>query len=189
MLDFNAAETQRTREVIPADTVAVIQMNIKPGDAGEGKWLKTAKDGRSQGLECQFTLVEGEYIKRKFRSRLTLEGETDGHKDARDISRRTLRAILESARGVRPDDQSDAAKRARMADYAEFDGIRFLGRIGVEPAKNGYAAKNTLFEVITPERKNWHPIEQVATPQNGISRHPATAPPPAAEIERPAWAW
>jgi hypothetical protein len=99
-MDLNNAETQRTREVIPADTVAVIQMNVKPGDTGEGKWLKASKDGTSAGLDIEFTLVDGEHAKRKFWTRLTLQGQTDGHKDARDISMRTLRAILESARGV-----------------------------------------------------------------------------------------
>jgi hypothetical protein len=95
MFDFNNAEPQRTREVIPADTIALIQMNIKPGDAGEEKWLKTSKDGTSRGLDCEFTLVEGEHAKRKFWSRFTVEGETDGQKTAADITRVTLRAILE----------------------------------------------------------------------------------------------
>jgi hypothetical protein len=184
MFDFNTAETQR--EPIPADTVAVIQMNIKPGDAGEGKWLKTSKDGTSRGLDCEFIVVGGEHDKRKFWTRMTLEGESDGHKDARDISRRTLRAILESARGIRPDDQSDDAKKARMADYADFDGIRFIGRIGVEPAKNGYAAKNTLLEVITPERKNWHPVEQVVKSTERPTQRATSEP--AQPIARPDWA-
>jgi hypothetical protein len=186
MIDFNTAETQRTRELIPADTVAVIQMNIKPGDGGRGKWLKTSKEGTSRGLDCEFTLVDGEHAKRKFWSRLTLEGESDGHKDARDISRRTLRAILESARGIRPDDKCDNAKKARMADWADFDGIRFIGRIGVEAAKNGYAAKNTLLEVITPERKNWHPVEQVVKSAERPTQRAGSEPEQA--IPRPDWA-
>jgi hypothetical protein len=186
MFDFNTAETQRTREVIPADTVAIIQMNIKPGDTGPGLWLKTSKDGASKGLDSEFTVVDGEHAKRKFWSRLTLEGETEGHKDARDISRRTLRAILESARGVKPDDESDAAKKARMADYADFDGIRFVGRIGVEPAKNGYAAKNTLLEVITPDRKNWHQVEQVKRTDRPAQQSSVSEP--AQPIARPDWA-
>ena len=186
MFDFNTAETQRTRDVIPADTVAVIQMNIKQGDAGEGLWLKTSKDGSSQGLDCEFILVDGEFAKRKFWSRLTVAGETDGQKQAVDISRRTLRAILESARGIKPDDMSDAAKKARMADFADFEGIRFIGRIGVDPAKNGYAAKNTLHEVITPERKNWRAIEQVVQADRPLQR-PAVSE-PAQAIARPDWA-
>jgi hypothetical protein len=184
-MDFNNAETQRSREVIPADTVAVIQMNIKPGDSGDGLWLKTSQDRKSKGLDCEFTVVDGEHAKRKFWSRLTLEGETDGQKQAIDISRRTLRAILESARGIKPDDTSDAAKKARMADYADFDGIRFIGRIGVEPAKNGYAAKNTLLEVITPERKNWHPVEQVKRDDRPTQSAASESAP---AIARPEWA-
>jgi hypothetical protein len=184
MFDFNSAETQR--ELIPPDTVAVIQMNIKPGDAGEGKWLKTSKEGTSRGLDCEYIIFNGKYAKRKFWSRLTLEGQSDGHKDARDISRRTLRAILESARGIQPDDQSDDAKKARMADYADFDGIRFIGRIGVEAAKNGYAAKNTLLEVITPDREHWHAVEQVVKSAERPTQPTATEPTQA--IVRPGWA-
>ena len=184
MFDFNTAETQR--EPIPADTVAVIQMNIKPGDAGEGKWLKTSKDGTSRGLDCEFIVVGGEHDKRKFWTRMTLEGESDGHKDARDISRRTLRAILESARGIKPDDKSDAAVKARMADYADFDGIRFIVRIGVEPATDRHAAKNTLHEIITPDRKDWHPVEQVKRADRPAQQSAASEPTPA--IERPDWA-
>jgi hypothetical protein len=187
MFDFNTAETQRTREVIPADTIAVIAMHVRPGDAGTGKWLKTSKDGTSRGLDCEFTVVDGEHTKRKFWQRFTLEGETEGHKDAGDISRRTLRAILESARGIKPDDKSDAAVKARMvADYSEFDGIKFIGRIGVELGKNGYAAKNTLLEVITPDRKTWHAVEQVKGAER--SAQSSAASEPAQVIGRPRWA-
>jgi hypothetical protein len=186
MFDFNTAETQRTREVIPADTIAVIHMSIRLGDAGPGKWLKTSKDSNSKGLDCEFTVADGEHAKRKFWSRFTLEGETEGHKDARDISLRTLRAILESARGIKPDDQTDSAKKARMAEYADFDGIRFIGRIGVEPAKNGYAAKNALLEVITPDRKDWHPIEQVQRADR--PGQPSVVSEPAPVITKPEWA-
>ena len=45
MFDFNTAETQRSRDVIPPDTVATLQLTIKPGDTGDGQWLKTSKDG------------------------------------------------------------------------------------------------------------------------------------------------
>jgi hypothetical protein len=185
MFDFNTAETQR--EPIPADTVAVIQMNIKPGDAGEGKWLKKSNDSKSEGLDCEFTLVDGKYAKRKFRERFTVSGETDGQKQAGDISRRTLRAILESACGIKPDDMSESAMAARqVAGWGDFDGLRFIGRIGAEPAKNGHRAKNTLLEVITPEHNNWHRVEQVVK----SAEHPVerAGSEPAQPIARPDWA-
>jgi hypothetical protein len=187
MFDFNNAKTQRSRDLIPPDTVATLQLNIKPGDTGEGKWLKTSKGGASQGLDCEITVIDGEHAKRKFWQRFTVSGETDGQKQAAEISNQMLRAILECARGIKPDDMSESAKAARqVAGWGDFDGLRFIGRIGVEPAKNGYAAKNTLLEVITPERKNWRPVEQVAAQPNGAGRHAAAAP--AADIVRPTWA-
>jgi hypothetical protein len=156
MFDFNTAETQRSRDVIPLDTIATLQLTIKPSDTGEGQWLKTSKDGASEGLDCEFIVVDGEHAKRKFWSRFTVAGETDGQKQAVDISRRTLRAILESARGIKPDDVSESAKSARqVAGWGDFDGIRFIGRIGVQPAQGQYGPKNVLLEVITPDRKHW----------------------------------
>ena len=187
MFDFNNAETQRSRDVIPPDTVATLQLTIKPGDTGEGQWLKTSKDGTSEGLDCEFIVVDGEHAKRKFWSRFTVAGETDGQKQAVDISRRTLRAILESARGIKPDDVSESAKSAReVAGWGDFDGIRFIGRIGVQPAQGQYGPKNVLLEVITPDRKHWRRVEQQT---NGARPpHQSAMPAPAAEIVRPAWA-
>jgi hypothetical protein len=67
-----------------------------------------------------------------------------------EISRNTLRAILESARGIRPDDRSEAAEAARkVSGWADFDQLRFVARIGVRPPRDAYAAKNTILQVIT----------------------------------------
>jgi hypothetical protein len=151
--DFNSAGEQKSFDVIPDRTTAVVQLNIRPGNVGEGGMLKRSKSGEAEALDCELTVVEGPYAKRKFWDFMTLAGTTDGHATAADISRRKLRAILESARGIKPADVSEAAKKARVAEYADFDGIRFLARIGVEPAKGDYRAKNFIAEVITPDRK------------------------------------
>jgi hypothetical protein len=123
-------------------------------------------------------VVDGEFAKRKLWQLFTLHGTTPGHAEAGEISRNTLRAILESARGIRPDDKSEAAAAARkVASWDEFDQIRFVARLGVRPPKDGYAAKNTILEIITPERKAWVKPEQIAKP----------AAPPANAITRPQW--
>jgi hypothetical protein len=80
MFDFNKALGQRSSDLIPADTVATLQLNIKQGDTGEGLWLKKSKDGRSIGLDCEFTILDAEFKGRKFWSRLTVDGLSDGHK-------------------------------------------------------------------------------------------------------------
>jgi hypothetical protein len=180
--DYNQTGTQRSFEVIPEGTIAVVQMDIRPGNAGEDGLLKRTKAGDAEGLDAELIVVEGDYAKRKFWDFMLVGGTTDGHAQAADITARRLRAILESARGIKPTDISEAAKKARVAEYSDFDGIRFMAKIGVEPARGEYKAKNTLAEVITPDRKEWHPINQEAKP---ATKAPTASITP---IAKPAWA-
>lgn len=65
MLDFNDAGPQRSFDLIPDNTIVTVELTIRPGGAGEGGWLRRSKDGRSEALDCEFTVIEGEYAKRK----------------------------------------------------------------------------------------------------------------------------
>jgi hypothetical protein len=187
-MDFNDAGPQRAFDVIPAGTVATLHMRVRPGNAGEGGLLRRSNDGKSEALDCEFTVVGGLYAKRKFWGLFTLVGTIPTHATAAEISRSRLRAILESARGIRPDDMSEAAKQARqVASYQEFDGVRFIGRIGVEPARGDYVAKNILLDAVTPDRKDWQRVEQVAK-QPSEPAAPADAKAEPAKIVRPPWA-
>ena len=191
MPDFNDAGSQKTFDVIPAGTIATLHLTVRPGQSGEDGWLRRSKDGASQGLDLELTLVDGPYAKRKFWMLLTLDGTTTGHGEAGEISRSRIRAILESARGVKPSDTGEAARKARLIEnYGELNGLRFLGKIGVEPARGNYPAKNTLLEVITPDRQAWRPVEQVPNPA-AAARPPAPSTPtgatPPATIVRPQW--
>ena len=191
-MDFNNAGPQKSFDVIPAGTIATLHLTVRPGNAGEGGWLRRSKTGDSEALDCEFIVVDGPFAKRKFWTLMTVEGTTEGHAQAAQISGSRLRAILESARGVRPDDTGDAAKQKRqIAGYGDLDGLRFIGRIGVEAAKDNFPAKNILLEALTPDRKDWHPVEQVAKqPGAGTTpTAPSVATPEAAkQITRPQWA-
>src|SRR5262249_19557453 len=130
--DFNEAESQRDFEVIPDGTIATVRMTVRPGSAGEGGWLRRSKDGNSEAFDCEFVVLDGPHAKRKFWTLFTVAGTTPGHAEAARISAGKLRAILESARGIRPDDTSDAAKKARCIEsYGELNGLAFIVRIGV----------------------------------------------------------
>jgi len=181
--DFNDADTQRNFDVIPHGTIATVRMTVRPGSAGEGGWLRRSKDGGSEALDCEFVVLDGPFAKRKFWTLFTIAGTTPGHGEAANISAGKLRAMLVSARGIKPDDTSDAAKQARrIGSYGDLNGLSFIARVGVEPPQNGYKAKNRLDHVVTPDEKAWHPVTQepVATPAK-----PASSP---AKIERPQWA-
>ena len=195
-MNFNTAKTQKNFEPVP-DGVYLLHVTINPGGAGPDGWLKESKDGLSLGLDCEFTVVDGEYANRKIFARFTISGTTDGHKTAAEISGQTLRAVLESARGIRPDDTSDAACQARsIASYEDLSDLRILARIGTQPAKGGYEAKNVLRYIITPGMKDWRAVEQIkapsAAPVNAYAAASAARthepPPPPAAVQKPSWA-
>jgi hypothetical protein len=190
--NFNTAGEQRN--VIPANTICTLQLTIRPGGAGDGGCLKRSADGQSEGLDCEFVVVDGPYAKRKIWHLFTLRGTTEGHAIAGDISRRMLRAIVESALGIRPDDTSEAAQAKRdgsLSGAQYLDGLRFVARLGVRPPKDGYAEKNTIVEVITPGRREWKQPEQLGRnfnkPSSGATST-ATTQAPADGVPRPKWA-
>ena len=183
--DFNDAETQRNFDVIPNGTIATVRMTVRPGSAGEGGWLRRSKDGGSEALDCEFVVLDGPFAKRKFWTLFTIAGTTPGHGEAANISAGKLRAMLESARGIKPDDTSDAAKQARrIGSYGDLNGLSFIARIGVEPPQNGYKAKNRLDHVVTPDEKAWHPVTQELVAAPSAARANASTP---AKINRPDW--
>lgn len=200
-LDFNDAGPQKSFEVIPAGTVCTLQMTVRPGGAGEDGWLRPAvnADGASsEGIDLEFTVIGGQFAKRKVFQLLTLSGTTPGHEEAGVISSKFFAAVLESARGIKPNDKSENARAARQtANWGEFNGIRFMARIGVRPPRGGYEAKNLITEVIVPGHKEWVQVEQLSpdptapapSAQKGGEGGPAA---PAAtggqEIAKPAWA-
>jgi hypothetical protein len=189
-LDLNTAGDQRSFDVIPANTILTLHLTIRAGGAGDGGWLRRASDGASEGLDCEFVVVdEGPYKGRKIWQLFTLSGTKPGHADAGKISLSTLKAIVESARGIRPDDTSEAAQGARKVSWQDLDQLRFVARVGVRPPQGTYPAKNTIQEVITPERQTWRqPVQLNRDLFNEPSGGAAPAATPANAIGRPQWA-
>jgi hypothetical protein len=201
--DYSDAPPPREMELIPAGTIATVTMHINAGGVGEDGMCKRSKDGNCELLEIEFVVADGKFARRKFWANMVLAGTTAGHAQAAEISRSTLRGIIESARNVRPDDMSPEARTARTVSLGDFNGLSFVARIGVEKGgakkdKNGtptgdyYDDKNTLAAAIPPGHKDWHPVEQTppfngggaqATAPTGAA--PANAAPP---IARPGWA-
>lgn len=195
-MDFNNASEQREGGLIPNGTIAVVHLTIRPGNAGEGGWEKRSKDASSQALDCEFTVVDGPFAKRKFWSLFTVSGTTEGHEKAAAISGSRIRGILESARGVRPDDESENAKNARrITSYGELDGLRFIAKIGVEVGTGEYKGrdKNRLDFAVTPDRKDWLKVEQVTkqaafVPAGTVAASAAAQANGAPASNKPAWA-
>jgi len=135
MFDYSNAPEQRSDTPIPDGTVATLQLHIRPGNVGEGGLLTRSKDGTCEMLDCEFVVVDGPHIKRRLWERYVQSGTTAGQEEAVKISRGKLRAIIESARGIKPDDMSEQARKARTVELRDFDGLQFIARIGIEKGK------------------------------------------------------
>jgi hypothetical protein len=171
--DYTDAPPPRDIELVPHGTVATVTIKIRAGGAGEDGLPKRSRAGDCEMLDLELTVVDGPYSRRKFWENLVLVGTTKGQQEIAESNRGRLKTILDSARNIHPDDKSPQARAARTADLKDFDGLNFIAKIGVEKGKpkndgsgDNYSDKNILAAVITPDRKEWHPVEQ-APPFNG----------------------
>jgi hypothetical protein len=187
--DYTDAPPREKIALIPTGTAATFVLHINAGGVGEDGMLTRSKEGTCEMLVCELTIPDGPYKGRKIFERWILEGTTDGHAKAGEISRRTLKAIIDSAFGLKPDDVSPEARKARTLSLGQFEGVTFVGRVGVEKGNDAYPDKNILAGVITPDKKEWHPSEQ-PPPFNGGGGGASSSTPPqsAPPIARPGWA-
>jgi hypothetical protein len=142
--NFNTAGEQRSFDVIPANTICTLQTIIRPGGVGDGGWLKRSADGASEGLNCEFFVVGGQYANRRVWQLFTLRGTTRGHEQAGEISRNTLRAIVESARGIRSDDNSEVAQAKRKL-FVTRQHLISAGFMFAPPERLSFSAVGGLF--------------------------------------------
>ena len=88
---------------------------------------------------------------------------------------------------------SQEARTGRTVELNDFNGVRFIAKIGVEKGKpkndgsgESYADRNFLAAVVTPDKKDWHAVEQMQQPAGQAS--PTTSPSTLAPIAKPVWA-
>ena len=189
--DFNDAEQQTSFDLIPKGTVAKVRMTIKPGghdDAARGwtdGYATESFDTGSVYLAAEFVVLAGEYAKRKLWSNIGLHSPKG---DAwANMGRTFIRAVLNSAYGVLPSDQSPEAQNARrIASFAALDGIEFVARIDVEKDSKG-ENRNVIKLAIEPDHKDYAAFMGVASkvPTSGSSGTPAQAAPSHAAPQRP----
>ena len=147
-MDFNDAESNSSFDLIPSGTVAPMILTIKPGSTGEGGWESTSETSEYTWLSCEFTITEGKYVNRKFWQNMMVTGPSE---QAINITRSTLRGILESGRKIKPDDESQEAKAKRIVkSYGDFSGLEFVGKIGIDKQKPGsqYNDSNKLLAAV-----------------------------------------
>lgn len=188
-LDFNNADEQLSGDFtpIPDNTIVDLIMTVRPGGAGNDGVLTQSKRSPWQYLNCEFTVVGGKYDKRKIWQNMMWFNPSEPKSQAADITKQNIRAMLESARGVMPSDQSDDAKKKRcISSLTELNGLAFKAKIGIEAGTDDYPDdKNTVKFIITPDMAEYggkasapsEPVTQAAT--QSAEQKPAAAAVPA----------
>jgi hypothetical protein len=176
-IDLTDTGTQRqSDDPIPAG-VYRLRAKVKAGTAGTYHLLKIAKNGVSLMLVLECTVIEGEHQDRKVWDYITCELDEQGTitplpqdklqklQTSARLGRNRLRAIIDSAYKLDPNDKSEAAQevRRRFDSYAAFDGIKFWAQVEERPAANGYGPSNNIDFIITPDLPDY-PQEASAPP-------------------------
>jgi len=194
--DLNDAQPQMAPigELIPDGTFTKLRLTIRPGgvngaspmDAG---LLKASQSSDARMLDCEFTVVDGPHSRRKFWQSFTVAGgklDEKGQSIGWKISKSTFRAIVDSALGLDPRDESPATKAKRvLPGLRHLEGIVFAARIMVEPASNPqYRDQNRIANVVLPDDASHAAIMRGET----VPPDPVNAPPrKAASVAAPGW--
>lgn len=172
--DFNSAAEQSSYDLIPKGTVVRVRMTIKPGgydDPSQGWTGGYATRSMTTGsvyLNCEFVVLDGPFARRKMWSLIGLYSAKGA--EWTNMGRTFIKAILNSARGINPNDSSPAAQNARrISGFADMEGIEFVGKVDWDKDQNGQD-KCVIKSAVTPEHKDY------AAHMNGAPAGAASAP-------------
>lgn len=209
--DFNDAEAQQSGfNLIPKGVLVPVLMTLKPGghyDASQG-WsdgypTQSPKSGAVY-LAAEFVITGGEYAKRKMWSNIGLyspKGPT-----WTQMGRTFVRAALNSARNVLPQDNSpQAAAARRIQGFVDLDGLEFVVRVDIEKDDRG-DDRNVVKMAVEPDHPDYartfgvpsklapsttapaNSALQTPAAQSAAPAHQAPAPQRAPVSGKPAWA-
>jgi hypothetical protein len=149
VMDLNSAEAQTESGLIPNNTIAKARLTIKAGNDFSDPFLTRSKNGDSVFLNCEFTIMEGQYARRKIFDKIGINGSDQWI----NMGKSRIRAILESAKNINPKDMSETAMSARKINsFDELNGLEMIIKIGIEHDRSGvYQDKNKVASIITPD--------------------------------------
>jgi len=150
--NFNDARDQVSYELIPHKTIAKVRLLIKKGnhitDEFTDGYATLSKVGTSVYLACEFVVLSGQYENRKIWSNIGLH--SDKSTLYAEIGRDTIRAILNSARGLYSKDKSPEAEKLRtIRTFADLDNLICVAEITIND--QGDKPRNEIKTIITPD--------------------------------------
>jgi hypothetical protein len=177
--DYNDAQAQQSGfNLIPKGVIVAVRMTLKPGghyDATQG-WsdgypTQSPKTGAVY-LAAEFVITAGEFAKRKMWSNIGLyspKGPTWSQ-----MGRTFVRAALNSARNVLPQDNSPQAVSARrIQGFGDLDGIEFAVRVDIEKDDRG-EDRNVVKIAVEPDHPEYARLMGVPSKAAPVSAAPAS---------------
>jgi hypothetical protein len=158
--DFNDADSQQSGfDLIPRGTLVPVRMTLKPGgyddpsQGWDGGFATQSFETGSVYLAAEFVITAGPHAKRKLWSNIGLyspKGPTWGQ-----MGRSFVRAALNSARNVHPQDNSpQAAAARRIQGLRDLDGLEFLARVDIEKDSRG-EDRNVVKLAVEPDHPEY----------------------------------
>jgi len=196
MLDLNNITPDEGNDfsLIPHGTIARAILYIKPQmdgvtipDLAQDAIFRQSATSSAKWIECEFTIIGGQFDKRKVWHNLFFDGDkknASGVSMSKEIGLRTLRGLVDSAKGLSPADMSPEANALRQIPSLDaINGMEFCIKIAVEKGTNGYEDKNKMLAPITINQEGYigggnapTPVQptvqaqpQVQQPQSGVT--------------------
>lgn len=191
--DFNDADEQSSFGLIPKGTLVRVRMTIRPGGYDDphqgwtGGYATRNERTGSVYLNCEFVILDGEYVRRKLWSLIGLHSPR-GAEWAR-MGRALIRACLNSAHGIHLKDESPRAQSARcISGFKDLDGLEFLAKVDWEKDQNGND-KHIIKTAIGPDHADYAVLMGVARPvASATAQTSAPGPSRGSVPTRPSWA-
>jgi hypothetical protein len=181
-INLNNTPTQRDRETVPAGIYG-LKAEVVPGGVGDGGILRRAKNGYGLMLELKCSVAAGEHKGHCIWDYPTVELDEKAPPPVDDKGRANLqaaqaalhigpirvRAIIDSALGLDPNDRSPEMEEKRSFDgWGEIDGLTFWAQVGERPAQGQYGPSNVIDFVIVPGDPDYPKTVQAVVPRKSL---------------------
>lgn len=170
ILDFNTADISKAKVLpIPHGTIAKVIMNIKAGGYESDPYLSKSAHSGAIYLHAEFIVLEGPFVRRRIFQNIGIIGAISGEEDVFGARGRSLiRGLIESAKGIQPNDNSEEAQAARkISNFRDLNGLVCVVKIGIEKDKSGKLEdRNTVICAITPNKKEYQAFMERQTSQD-----------------------
>lgn len=160
LLDFNNAAISKPKALlIPHGTIAKTIMNVRSGGYEKDKYLSKSAHTGAIYLHAEFIIMDGPFSRRRIFQNIGVIGNNKvGDNDVFGTRGRSLlRGLIESAKGIIPNDESETSQNARKIDnFGELNGMICVVKIGIDKDKSGkFEDRNTIICAVTPEKKEY----------------------------------